>query len=151
MTYFSLPLCALGNKDGETSRDTATPNPADTTRWMCASLERRTSPRTSVSRSCAGVPQDFRSRIGARQSQDFPRISQNKPQYNTAAFGHRPQDFPRLFQKEPQYNTASFGNLYDFDNITIFVYSNSIPPIFMSISNKEYFTPENGANTESAT
>jgi hypothetical protein len=84
---------------------------------------------TSVSRSCATAPQDFRPRIGAHQPQDFPRLSQNEPQYNTSASGH----------------------LHDFDNSTIIAYSNSIPPIFMSTSNKEYFTPGNGANKESAT
>lgn len=84
---------------------------------------------TSVSRSCATAPQDFRPRIGAHQPQDFPRLSQNEPQYNTSASGH----------------------LHDFDNSTIIAYSNSIPPIFMSTSNKEYFTPGKGANKESAT
>jgi hypothetical protein len=84
---------------------------------------------TSVSRSCATAPQDFRPRIGA----------------------HQPQDFPRLFQNEPQYNTSASGHLHDFDNSTIIAYSNCNPPIFMSTSNKEYFTPGNGANKESAT
>jgi hypothetical protein len=114
MAYLGSPLCSLGEKDGETSRDTATPKPADTTRRMCAALEARASPSTSVSLSCATAPQDFRPTIGARQPQDFPR-------------------------------------LYDFDNSTIIAYSNSITPIFMSTSNKEYFTPGNGANKESAT
>jgi hypothetical protein len=129
MAYLGSPLCALGEKDGETSRDTATPNPDDTTRRMCAALEARASPRTSVSRSCAAAPQDFRPTIGARQPEDFPRLSQNEPQYNTTASGH----------------------LHDFDNSTIIAYSNSITPIFMSTSNKEYFTPGNGANKESVT
>ncbi len=82
---------------------------------------------TSVSRNCDTAPQDFRPRIGAHQPQDFPRISQN----------------------EPQYNTSDSGHLHDFDNNTIIAYINSIPPIFMSTSNKKYFTPGNGANKES--
>ena len=152
MADFGEPfLDAPRDEDGETSRDTATPSPADTTRRMCAALEARASPRTSVSRSCAAAPQDFRPTIGARQPQDFPRLIQNEPQYNTAAFGHQPQDFPRLSQNEPQYNTAASGHLHDLDNSTIMAYSNSITPIFMSTSNKEYFTPGNGANKKSAT